>query len=266
MPQRISAKNEKEFLEACAFEHVFGAKIRTAYLAYGENNPEQQCFLCMESGEPAAALYLAHGVLTIAAREGFNPVPLATWPGMAQVKEINTDRATCTALYNTLGGTMDGSYFMVYRGTAEQEPETFTMEPGNLREVFDVLWDSNEYYRAHYTYESWAADQAQKLDKGLVELYQYRQDGRVVGVGSITSEDDECGIVGSISVLPAYQHRGYGRAISCYVTQRVLQKGKTPRLMSAYDSVAELYRQVGFEPCGLWGQMWLPETVGGDAS
>ena len=43
---------------------------------------------------------------------------------------------------------------------------------------------------------------------------------------------------------------GSGRAPAAASPQRIREAGKTPRLVSGYDEVAELYRQIGFAPCG----------------
>jgi predicted GNAT family acetyltransferase len=45
--------------------------------------------------------------------------------------------------------------------------------------------------------------------------------------------------------------------MSRFLVKRILEKGKTPRLISGYDEVAELYRQVGFETRGRWGELYL---------
>jgi predicted GNAT family acetyltransferase len=78
-----------------------------------------------------------------------------------------------------------------------------------------------------------------------------------VATGSITAEDDECGIVGAVAVLPEYRRRGFGTRISRFLTERIMEKGKTPRLMSGEDKVADLYTKSGYEVCGRWGQLFL---------
>ena len=90
-----------------------------------------------------------------------------------------------------------------------------------------------------------------------MELYQLDVDGEIVGTGCIVSEDDECGVIAAVAVVPEFRHRGLGSRISRFLTQRILEKGKTPRLISGYDEVAELYKQVGFETCGRWGELYL---------
>lgn len=48
-----------------------------------------------------------------------------------------------------------------------------------------------------------------------------------------------------------------GGCISRFLTGRIQETGKTPRLISGYNDVAELYRRVGFETCGHWGELYL---------
>ena len=123
--------------------------------------------------------------------------------------------------------------------------------------MFGVLQRSHAYYRTHLTFETWSDDLRQKRDRGLMELYQLEVDGEVVGTGCIVSEDDECSVIAAVAVVPEYRHRGLGSRISRFLVKRILEKGKTPRLISGYDEVAELYRQVGFETCGRWGELYL---------
>lgn len=82
-------------------------------------------------------------------------------------------------------------------------------------------------------------------------------DGQTVGTGCIVSEDDECGVIAAVAVVPEYRHRGLGTRVTRFLVKRIQEKGKTPRLISGYDEVAELYRQVGFESCGRWGELYL---------
>lgn len=244
------------FAQACAYERVFGSKALTALRAYGPADSRFQFYLSTENGEPAAALYLADGILTIAASEQVNPEEIADLVRQEDVAEVNTSRALGEALRERLGGEMDSSCFMVYPGRTPPE-ETVNMSPGRLPDVFEVLQKSHEYYRKHAKYDTWAPDWERRLSLGLSEVYQLEQDGQVIGTGSIGSEDDECGIVGAVAVVPERRHQGLGRAISCFLTRRILEKGKTPRLMAGYDAVAELYRQVGFVECGRWGELIL---------
>ena len=244
------------FIQACGFEHVFGSKALTALRAYGLNDDRVRFYLCEENSAPTAAMYLMDGVLVVSACPSVDPAPVAELVRRESVGEVDTNWGQCAALQALLGGTTESSYYMVYRGGAINGsfPD---IGPGSLEASFSVLQRSHEYYRTHLRFDAWSADLRQKLDRGLMELYQLEVGGEVVGTGCIGSEDDECGVLAAVAVVPEFRHRGLGSRISRFLVKRILEKGKTPRLISGYDEVAELYRQVGFVPCGRWGELYL---------
>lgn len=246
-----------DFTTACAHEHIFGSRALTALRAYGLGSPDAHFFLCRKGREPAAALYLSSGgVLTISSDERADPAPIAALVRRMQVHEVDTNRAQCRALQDLLGGTTESSYYMVYRG-APQRGDFPDIHSGDPRAVFEVLQRSHEYYRTHFVFDSWAADLDRRRSRGLSELYQLEIGGDVVGTGSIASMDDECGVIGAVAVVPEHRHKGLGGYITRFLVQRIQSMGKTPRLVSGYDEVAELYRQIGFAPCGRWGELYL---------
>ena len=245
-----------DFYRACRHEHVFGSKILTALRAYGMGDPRVRFWMQVQDDKPTAALCKTGGVLVISAAPESDPVPIAELIREEGIHETDTNWPQCAALHALLGGTTDSSYYMVYRGGAEKASYP-DMTAGDLETVFGVLQRSHEYYRTHLTFDAWSDDLRQKLERGLMELYQLEVDGETVGTGCIVSEDDECGVIAAVAVVPEYRHRGLGSRISRFLTQRILEKGKTPRLISGYDEVAELYKQVGFETCGRWGELYL---------
>lgn len=243
------------FTAACAHERVFGSKALTALKAYGPGSPTARFFLAGE-GDSCAALYLAGGVLILSAADSFDMGLVAPLVQQEGIHEVDARFDQCVALQTLLGGTLESSYYMVYRGGAV-EGNFSDLVDGALPSVFNVLQRSHEYYRTHLTFEAWAGDQSKKLEQGLMELYQLERSGEVVGTGCIVSEDEECGVIAAVAVVPEWRHKGLGAYISRFLTKRILKKGKTPRLISGYDEVAELYRQVGYETCGRWGELYL---------
>lgn len=244
------------FTAACGFEPVFGSRALTALRAYGLSDDRARFYLCGAGAAPDAALYLTGGVLTVSAREGAPAGSIAELARAERVSEIDSDAALCTRLRELLGGEMESSYYMAYQGVSSGErfPD---IVPGEMETVFSILQQSHDYYREHLRFPAWADDLEQKLTRGLAELYQLEFEGRAVGTGCIVSEDDSCGVIAAVAVVPAYRHRGLGGRVTRFLTDRILAKGKTPRLISGYDAVAELYRGLGFETCGRWGELYL---------
>ena len=252
----LTAADVPDFTAACAYEPVFGSRILTAWRAYGLHDADTQFYLCRAGRKATAALCLAGGVLSISADADVDPTPIAALARRAPVREIDCDRALCDALQTRLGGTMDSSYYMVYHG-APVEETTADFGVGALPVVFDILQRSHEYYRTHLDYPRWSADWQRRLSAGLSEVYLLVDAGEPVGTGAILSEDERCGVLGAVAVVPEHRHRGLGSRITRLLMQRIGQKGKIPRLIAGYDEVAELYRKLGFVPYGRWGELYL---------
>lgn len=239
------------FTRACAHEHIFGSKALVALRAHGLDSPNHRFWHCGDE----AALCLSGGVLLLSADDGFPMEPVADLIRGETVQEIDSTLLHAQALQRQIGGTLETSFFMEYHG---ETPECSAVPvPGDLPVVFDLLQRSHEYYRTHLDYPSWSAGLLRQRELGLSEVWQFTLDGVPAGTGSLLSEDDECAVIGAVAVPPEFRHRGLGSEISRFLTARILQKGKTPRLVSGYDAVAALYRGIGFTECGRWGELYL---------
>ena len=257
----VNAQNRQDFDKAAAFERVFGSKNRTALAAYGIDSDDVSFWVgYAPDGAPAASLYLAGGVLVISTDNRLEMGELAALVREQGIAEVDTCFAQAQALQQMLGGRIESSYYMAYDGGKIAGDFAGITPQADLREVFSVLQQSHEYYRAHLQYDRWAADLSRKLELGLMELVQLNEGGVPIGTGSIVSEDDQAGAIAAVAVIPAFRGRGLGTKISQYLVNRILDKGKTPVLISGYDAVAALYRQVGFHEIGRWGELYLNES------
>lgn len=240
------------FTRACARERIFGSKVLTALRAHGLESGDYRFWHCGDE----TALCLSGGVLVLSAADGFPMESVAQLTRQERACEVDTTLLHAQALQRELGGTLETSFFMEYRG-GMPEASAAVMAQGQLPVVFDLLQRSHEYYRTHLSYPSWSEGLLRQQSLGLSEVWQMEVNGEAVGTGSVLSEDEECGVVGAVAVPPECRHRGYATEISRFLTARILQKGKTPRLISGYDAVAALYRRIGYVEYGRWGELYL---------
>lgn len=253
---RLSEEKISALTAVCACEHIYGSKIVTCLNTYGLEDARHHFYLCTAGDLVTAALYSDGAVLTVTTTGKVDPADVEEAARLEGVGEIECERSLCLELQKSMGGTTEGSWFMVYTG-GPLEVDAPDMVPADLHDVLSVLQRSHEFYRTHYTFDTWSVDLRKKLDKGLIEVYQLERGGEVIGTGMIGSQDDECATVMSVAVVPEYRHQGLGGYITKFLTGRIQQMGKTPRLMPGYDAVAELYRQVGYVECGEWGELYL---------
>lgn len=247
----------EEFLAACEQEHVFGSKIVTALQAYGLHTPGQEFFLARRV-QNSAALFLSDGVLYIASGEHFFSDELPSWTKARFTKEVCCRLPLCKNLQKQLGGSMESSYFMEYNHTSPPPIKGLgVFLTRDLPSVFSVLQQSHDYYRAHLQFESWAAELVLKMELGLAELVMLTEDGVPTAVGSVDAQSEKAAVVAMVAVIPSARHKGLGSEISAYLTGLILQKNKRPVLISGYDEVAKLYRQIGYTESGRWGELGL---------
>lgn len=251
------------FLMACSFEHVFGSRIYTALRTYGMSGG--RFFLLTQDDVAAAALYYSEKVLYLSARPDADMMKIAHLIRQLDVHEIDGTFEQCTELQGMLGGYVDTSWFMVYDAQGDtygdryfsDKSDRYLIRSGDPETTFAILQASEEYYRMHLHFDPWSRELQMKRDRGLSELYQIYTDGEAVGTGCLVTQDETCGIIGAMAVLPAFRHRGFGSRMTRFLTERILQIGKTPRLVSGYDEVAELYRRCGYVGDGRWGELYL---------
>ncbi len=257
MLQQVHAENETLFAAACNIEPIYGSKCLSSRRCYGDSHSDATFWVGTVEDSPACALYIKDGVLTCSSDGRLPATELAAFIQAHGIHEVDTNWADCEALQRLLGGITESSYYMYYRQDT-CSPSSLPLFPcTDLAQVFSVLQQSHEFYRTHYTLEVWSKDIRAKLDAGEMELYQLDLDGKPIGTSCLVSENDRVAVLASIAVIPEYRHRGIGREITRHLVCRALEKGKTPALISGYDAVAGLYRQVGFVEAGRWGELYL---------
>ena len=257
MVMELTPERAADFQTACAYERVFGSEILALLRVYGLDDGRVCFYLEEQEGSPAAAIALQDRALWVSARPGTGVDGLtALARSIDGLLEVNGDLATAQALQPILGGEIDSSVYMVYQG--EMPPADPAVHTGTREEVFDLLQRGHPYFRAHHAdFAPWAEEMARKQELGLAELFVMEAEGQLVGTGSIGAEDDECGVITSVAVVPEFRRRGYGGRITSAVTRRILEKGKVPRMNAGYEAVARLYRSLGFVDCGRWGCLCL---------
>ena len=250
----VTAVDTADFARACAHEHVLGARAQTALRTYGLGNANELFYLCRKGREASAALYLSHGVLTISSDERADPVPISELIAQENIRVIETNQHQCKMLQELLGGKLESSYYLAYRG-ARDSAEYPDIRRGDTAEDAALLRRSREWAQTHLNFEDWLTDLTLRLTRGQAELYHLEQDGVAAAVGAVLYEDAESGVIGAI----AAETDELAVQMCRFLIQRVLEKGKTPRLLAGSDAEVEHFCELGFATCGRWGRLTLPE-------
>ncbi len=253
---KVDSTNTARYKELCKAEHVFGSRSLTALSAYGTEHSVHKFWILSEGGKDAAALHLNGQVLTVVKENKIGTEDIVALTKEFEIHEIDSDWDLCEELHAILGGFTESSYYMCYNGgeIAEEFPDIKTAD---LRDVYSVLQQSHEYYRTHLKYDPWAGNLESCIKAGCTEVYQLERDGRVIGTGSVISQDDTHAAIAAVAVIPEYRLRGIGSYITNFLVKEIQKKGKTPCLISGYDEVAELYKKINFVTVGRWGELYI---------
>ena len=159
------------------------------------------------------------------------------------------------SLTNKLSLTsFESSFAMIH------DEETFLHTDGydirkseNLRPFFGLLCACHEGFEEHTNYNIWYEDYATRIMSGRTELWYLYENGAPVACATMNVTSDRHGVLGSVSTLPDYRGKGYGRVISSFVTHRITDLGLTATLQCHEDSLLRFYQPLGYRLLYHWG-------------
>ena len=258
---RVTKSNFEDFRKGCGYEHVFGSRALTAFIAYGEDHPVHRFWLSIGEENVDAVLHLNGSVLTViknhpSTNEDTIIDDIIEVCDCRDIDEIDSDWDLCEILHERMRGYTESSYYMEYKG-GKISGEFADIKPADLMHVFCVLQQSHEYYRTHLKFEPWAEHLENCINAGGTRVYQLERDGQVIGTGSIISQDETHAAIAAVAVIPEYRLQGLGSYITNFLVGEIQKMGKTPCLISGYDEVAELYKKIDFVTVGRWGELYI---------
>jgi len=122
----------------------------------------------------------------------------------------------------------------------------------NLQQFFEILSVCHEGFREHTSYSLWYQDYAARVACGATELYFLYEKNTPAACATLNVQNRHHGILGSVSTLPAYRGKSYGKAVSAFVTRRIREKGLTAGLQCHEESLVDFYAPLGYRVAGEW--------------
>ena len=104
-------------------------------------------------------------------------------------------------------------------------------------------------------FDVWYADVSHRWRHSLCRIQGAMQDGQAVSAAMTTAEDDRAAVIGAVATLPEYRGRGYAGEVVCSLAAALQAAGKTVYLSPKNEHARNLYRRLGFIPCGRYGQV-----------
>lgn len=251
----FSKNKERAFLAFCNTDEIYGPRMYTIYKAHGIT-PDTEFWLEESlNGEVKGVLTRFYGTVYLASSdtEGDFFLPFLKknpyWAGIegkAELVESLTNKLSLTSFETSFAMIHDEETFLHTDGYDIRKSE-------NLRPFFSLLCACHEGFEEHTNYNIWYEDYATRIMSGRTELWYLYENGAPVACATMNVTSDRHGVLGSVSTLPDYRGKGYGRVISSFVTRRITDLGLTATLQCHEDSLLRFYQPLGYRPLCHWG-------------
>ena len=124
--------------------------------------------------------------------------------------------------------------------TSDDREFLYTLHRASMREYVDATWGWDEDWQRTYYDDRFDVD-------GVSIVMSY---GQAIGTLSVSHDDDQV-VLNALELLPEYQRRGLGTAITQQVIENAAREGKPVWLqVLKVNPARQLYERLGFDTTG----------------
>ena len=252
----LFSKNRiKAFLSFADRDPVFGARMATLQKAHGFG-PDTEFYLEEPlAGEARGIAARFYGTAYLSASENADPLFALPYLKRCPYWIALEGRDTLIApLAKELGiARLESSWCMLHDGKTFPDVSGFDIQKSeNLPRFFEILSACHAGFRDNTNYRLWFGDYAARIGCGETELLFLYDGDTPVSCATVNVRNRKNAVIGSVSTLPAYRGRGFGRAVSAAALGRIREANLQAALQCSEDSLAAFYEPLGFEKAFRW--------------
>lgn len=257
----VSGQSEADFISACGFDEIIGARMLTLLTCYGLNRDFCGLWIQMaEGGGPTAAISRFDGWLVVSASPHADLDELSAFAAaIGEYRYVEAAPFVCKAFgLGGVCGEYDESHMMRYAsGRVFGGDYAMIDESPPLNEFFAVITAANPWIAAVTNWSGWYTHTSHLVRHGLGFAALIGENGSPAAAGGVFTASGKLAVISCIATLPEYRGKGYASLITKYLVDKIISQGKTPALFCASDSLADYYAAFGFSHSGKWGQITL---------
>ena len=256
MPKRITffSKNRTNaFLEGCEADEVFGPRIATVFRAQSFAPPVDY-YVEEARGQVMGVMARFYGTVYIVSSTDDASFFLPTlarssaWVALEGREKVIRPMAQYLGIEN-----IETSYCMRHDGETFPDLSGFDVRKSeNLRRFYEFLSLCHDGFADGTNYKLWYEDYAARIGSGLTELYFLYDKDTPVACATLNVQSKSAAVLGSVSTPPEFRGKGYGRAVSAFVTERIHSLGLTATLQCSHDSLRDFYAPLGYRETFKW--------------
>lgn len=251
----VTEASRADFIAACGFDEIIGARMVTLLTCYGLD-----CRFCAlwlqrtEQGKATAAISRFDAWLVISANPAADLRELAAFAAaIGGYRYLEAAPFVCASL--NLCGEYEESHMMRYTGGLFGAEYGRIDQNPRLDEFYAVITAANPWIAATTDWSGWYTHTSHLMRHGLGFAAMLRQNGEAVAAGGVFTAGEKAAVISCIATLEAARGKGYAALITKYLSDKIIAQGKIPALFCASDKLAEYYAALGFSRAGKWGQV-----------
>ena len=249
----FSKNRSKAFLDACETDEIFGPRAATIFRAHGFA-PSNEYYIEEARGEVKGVLVRFYGTVYVLSKTDDASFFLPTlarspaWVALEGRESVIRPMAQAFGiekLETSVCMRHDGETFPDLKGYDVRKSE-------NLRRFYEFLSACHEGFAEGTNSRLWYEDYAGRIGSGLTELYFLYKKDTPVSCATLNVQSGKYAVLGSVSTPPDFRGKGYGRAVSAFVTERIHSLGLTATLQCSHDSLKDFYTPLGYHETFRW--------------
>ncbi len=259
MISTLEKDRENDFLAACAYDDIIGARMVTLLSCYGLG--ASFCKLWLQENaksKPTAAISRFDGWLVISASPDADLQELSAFAtALDEFRFVEAAPFVCQAF--ELGGEYEESHIMRYNvdlGTFDDDFSEVCENP-SLKDFYTVLTTANPWIAETTDWGGWYTHASHLLRHSLGLAAIIPINGVPACTGGVFTASDKLAVIGCVATLPKFRGRSLAATMTKYLVNRILSQNKVPALFCASDKLADYYAKFGFVRAGKWGQITL---------
>ena len=149
------------------------------------------------------------------------------------------------------GGTSISGYVLERSEEIKFDEEFEFIEP-DIKSVYNLLVKCADDNFTPPAFEDFYVDVNHKLRHNAIRIAAINSENSLAAVAMTVAESSNASVLGAVACDPDFRQLGYGSSVVIYLTNMLINEGKTVYLHRAEKANATFYANLGFKEVGRW--------------
>lgn len=150
------------------------------------------------------------------------------------------------------GGTSVSGFVLERSVPIDFDDDNINFTEPDIKSVYDLLVKCADDNFTPPAFEDFYVDVNHKIRHNAIRIVSINPENKLAAVAMTVAESSNAAVLGAVACNPEYRKLGYGSAVVRYLTNSLINEGKTVYLHRAENANANFYANLGFKEIGKW--------------